>query len=73
MLIIIFVELTIDPSAAQRCVYRLGLRHAREPRGRFGELDPKPRRVGRLRVEPLLQGGSVSEGDDREAGLLLVH
>ena len=70
MIIIILVELTVDPAVAERGIDGLSLGDAGDARARLGELDPETSRVIRLRVEPALEDSGIAKGEDRQASAL---
>jgi hypothetical protein len=71
-MLIVGVELAVDPAMAKRCVDRLQLGERPLGRALLCQLEPKPESHWALRLEPSVKGASVSERQDWQAGAHLA-
>jgi hypothetical protein len=68
IIVIVSVQLAVDPAMAQSCVNRLRSRERPLRRAPFREAQPKPRRDCALRRKSSVEHASIGEGQDQQTG-----
>lgn len=72
-MIVIFVELTVDPAVGQRAIDRFGPIDASNARVLLGELDPRTLGFARLPGQPAVERRQIDKGQNGKSRAHFGH